>query len=309
MLGLLEIVIPVFLVVLAGYGSVRLKYVTDAQIDALTFFAQGIAIPCLLFRASSEINLGEDVSIGLLASFYIPATICFIMSILIALKLFKRRPGEAVAIGFGGFFSNSVMLGLPIMERAYGEAALAPNYAIVALHAPYCYGIGITVMEILRADGRGALETAQVVAKAIFKNALMIGIILGFALNVSGLRLPDVVDASLSMVIAAALPTALFGLGGVLTRYRVQDSIPEATATTFISLIVHPTLAFLLCKWFGLSLEFTRAAVLTASMAPGINTYIFAAMYQRGMGAAASTIIIATLASLVTVSGWLWVLG
>ena len=84
----------------------------------------------------------------------------FALGILGARKLFHHRPGEAVAIGFGALFSNSVLLGLPIMERAYGAAALGPTFAIVSIHAPFCYFLGITVMEFARADGRSLPDTA-----------------------------------------------------------------------------------------------------------------------------------------------------
>jgi malonate transporter len=44
-----------------------------------------------------------------------------------------------VAIGFVPLFANSVLLGLPITERAYGADALAGNFAIISIHAAYCY--------------------------------------------------------------------------------------------------------------------------------------------------------------------------
>jgi predicted permease len=40
-------------------------------------------------------------------------------------------------------------------------------------------------------------------------------------------------------------------------------------------------------------------------MAPGINSYLFAAMYQRGQGVAASTVLLATASSVISVSAWL----
>ena len=45
------------------------------------------------------------------------------------------------------------MLGLAI-TRAYGPDALQANFAIITLHAPFCYGLGITVMEIVRNSGK-----------------------------------------------------------------------------------------------------------------------------------------------------------
>jgi malonate transporter and related proteins len=57
------------------------------------------------------------------------------------------------------------------------------------------------------------------VLKAMFRNALVIGIALGFAVNLPGCAARALWQA-LEMIARAALPAALFGLGGVLYRYR-----------------------------------------------------------------------------------------
>ena len=91
-------------------------------------------------------------------------------------------------------FANSVLLGLPITERAYGADALAANFAIISIHAAYCYLLGITTMEIVKSRGAGGLATVRLVLGAIFRNALMIGIALGFIVNLfrgSGARHPS----------------------------------------------------------------------------------------------------------------------
>jgi predicted permease len=236
--------------------------------------------------------------------------ICFVLGIAGARRLFRRRPGEAVAIGFGALFSNSVLLGLPIMERAYGPDALAPSFAIISIHAPFCYFVGITTMEIARADGAGLVATARAIGRTIFRNALMIALGLGFVVNLSGFDLPGPVRAALDMVADSALPGALFALGGVLTRYALRASLAEAGTITFLSLFLHPAIAYVLSAWvFDLSEAFVRAAVVTAAMAPGVNTYVFASLYARGQAQAASAILLGTGVSVLTVSAWLSLLG
>jgi hypothetical protein len=273
-------------------------------------FALRIGVPCLLFRAIASVDLGAVFDPRLLVSFYAGAVTTFALGILGARRLFKRRPGEAVAIGFCALFSNTVLLGLPIMERAYGAEALAPNYAIISIHAPFCYLLGISVMEISRADGRGAFETARAVARAMFSNALMIGLMLGFAVNLGHIPIPAAVQSAVDMIAAAALPAALFGLGGILTRYGLRDSVPEAAMVSGLSLLVHPAIAYGLAHFvFGLPEAFVRSAVIAAAMAPGVNVYVFATQYNRGRAQAASAVLLGTALSVLTVSLWLVVLG
>ncbi|MCB1455636.1 MAG: AEC family transporter, partial [Nitratireductor sp.] len=55
----------------------------------------------------------------------------------------------------------------------------------------------------------------------------------------------------------------------------------------------------------NLPMEYVRAAVVIAAMPPGMNGYIFAAMYDRAMGVAASSLIVANLLSVFTITAWL----
>jgi malonate transporter and related proteins len=307
---ILLVVLPVFIVIGAGYAATRSGLFSSSAVDGLMVYTQSFAIPCLLFRALVDLDLGAVFNPGLLVSFYTGAVVAFALGILGARRLFHRRPGEAVAIGFSALFSNSVLLGLPIMEQAYGRAALAPNFAIISIHAPLCYLIGITTMEFARADGRSLAETARAVLRAMFRNALMIGLALGFLANLGHVPIPGPVRDALDMVADSALPAALFGLGGVLTRYAIRASLGEAGMIAALSLILHPAIAWFLAHTvFDLQDDFVRAAVMTAAMAPGVNTYVFASMYSRGQAQAASAVLLGTGLLVFTASAWLALLG
>ena len=172
---LFEVTLPVFLVIGFGYAAVALKLFPDAGVDGLMKFTQQFAIPCLLFRAISTLDLGQTFQWPLLLSFYTGATLGFFAGLFGARYLFRRPWTDSVAIGFCCLFSNSLLLGLPITERAYGAGALAPNYAIIAMHSPFCYALGITAMEIARHTGGGVVTTLRNIFNAMFRNALVIG--------------------------------------------------------------------------------------------------------------------------------------
>ncbi|MEM9148206.1 MAG: AEC family transporter [Pseudomonadota bacterium] len=308
--GLLLIVLPVFLLVGCGYATVRFRAFPDKGIDALIAFATNIAVPALLFRAIYTLDLGAALDAGHLMAFYGGALVCFVGATLVSRMVWRRRPGESVAVGFSALFSNSVLLGLPIFERAFGAAAMEPVFALIAFHAPFCYLVGIMTMEFLRRDGLPIRVAMIRSAKAMFKNGLMLGIALGFLFNIGGVPVPGPVSDVIDMLAAAALPVALFGLGGVLTRYRMRAEIGEALMVSVFSLIAHPLLAYVVAAHvFALDDGFVRSAVLIAAMPPGVNGYIFAAMYDRAVGTAASTVLLATALSVFTTTLWLGFLG
>jgi predicted permease len=310
LLFVLETIIPVFFVVGAGWFTRRVNIISDVTVTGLLTFTTQLAAPVLLFRAMYALDVGEVFDPRLLISFYAGALLCFGLGVLGARRIFGASPGESVAIGFAALFSNSLLLGLPIMQRAYGDGSLGPNFAILSIHAPLCYLIGITAMEMSRADGRGGMATAKATMRAMFRNALTIGIAIGLTFNFSGLRLPVPIEAGVEMIARAALPVALFALGGALTRYHLREGIGPAVMITGLGLVIHPVITFALSAHvFELPEGMVRSATVTASMPPGVNAYVFAAMYMRAVGAAASSVLLATALSVFSVSFWLMILA
>ncbi|SIT03632.1 hypothetical protein SAMN05421759_11158 [Roseivivax lentus] len=310
MQALLEVILPVFVLIGAGYVAVWRGLFKDSAVDGLMVFTQQFAIPCLLFRALWTLDLGDNFHPALLISFYTGSATGFFAGLLAGRYLFKREWEDAVAIGFCCLFANSVLIGLAITERAYGETALEANFAIIAMHSPFCYGLGITTMEIVRARNNGAPATSLpgTVLKAMFRNALVIGIVLGALFNYFDLGLPRPVEDALDMMVRTALPAALFGMGGVLYRYRPEGDFRIIAFVCAVSLVLHPSITWTLGKAFALDVAEFRSAVITAAMAPGINAYVFANMYGRAKRVAASSVLLATGLSVGTVWVWLAIL-
>ena len=304
MAALLDVILPVFLVIGFGYVAVWKGYFSDAGVDGLMKFTQGFAIPCLLFRAISTLDLGQNFDLVLLGSFYTGALVGFAVGFLGARIFFGRDWEDCVAIGFCCLFSNSLLLGLPITERAYGVSALEANYAIIAIHSPFCYAVGITAMEIARNRGGSIAALPGKVINAMFHNALILGIALGFIVNLGGIPLPGFFTDAIDLMVRAALPAALFGLGGVLYRYRPEGDLRTIMFVVAVSLILHPVIVWMLAQANDLSDAGLRSAIMTAAMAPGINAYVFANMYGKARRVAASSVLMATGISIFTV--WIW---
>lgn len=307
MSALLDVILPVFLVIGFGWLAARSRLLTDAGVDGIMRFAQNFALPCLLFRNMAGLDLSTAFAPGLMISFYAGAFAGFGAGFLGARYLFARALPDAIAIGFACLFSNSLLLGLAITERAYGHEALAGNYAIIALHSPFLYGTGITLMELARARGLDLGPSALIrqTLKAIFTQPLVLGITAGFLVNLSGLPLPRVADAALEMMGRAAIPAALFGLGGVLYRYRPEGDSRTILWICFCSLVLHPSVTWTLGRFvFDLPVPSLRSATVTAAMPPGVNAYLFAHMYGVAKRVTASAVLVATALSILT--AWVW---
>jgi malonate transporter and related proteins len=307
MSALLNVILPVFVIIAIGYGAARFRVISEDGFDGIMGYAQSFAIPILLFKSIAAIDLSVAYNIGLMASFYGGAFSAFGFCLLIAKFGFRRAWPDSVAIAFTGYFSNTLLLGLPITENAYGAGALAGNFAIISIHAPLLYTFGISVMVLAQSDGsKGMIETGL---KKILTQPLVIGIICGFAMNLSGLVMPQFTTTAIDMIARSGIPAALFGLGGVLFRYRPEGDAGLIATVCVAGLIVHPAIAYGLGRGvFQLDRDALRSATLTAAMAPGVNAYMFAHLFGVGKRVAASALLIGTGVSILTVWAWLHIL-
>lgn len=309
MADLLTVILPVFLLIATGYVATRVGGFPVSAVNGLMNFTQRYAFPCLLFRAVSRFDIGQEFHAPLLLTYYAAALSCFFIG-LIGARLLGRDAQDSVVIGFSCLFSNTLMMGLPITERAFGVEALQANFAIIAIHAPFCYVVGIVAMETVRARGTGLdpARLARQIGRQVLRNPLVIALILGFIVNLGGIPVPEVIAVVVDMMASAAVPAALFAVGGVLVQYKLEGDWRLIAMICAITLMLHPGLVWVFGTQADLSTSAFRSALLTAAVAPGINTFVFADIYDRAKRTAASSVLITTFVSLLTVWFWLSVL-
>ncbi|SMO35016.1 AEC family transporter [Paracoccus laeviglucosivorans] len=307
---LFDVILPVFIIIGFGYLVAWRKMFSEVGVDGLMRFAQNFAVPVLLFTNVARLDIAENFNLGMWIAFYTGAFLSYFIGWAVALWYLKRSPEDAVAIGFCCLFSNSLLLGIPIMERAYGPEAISGNVAIIAIHSPLLYTFGITMMEITRSRGQN-LRIGQVAMRAmsgVLHTPLIIGILSGAVMNLLlqvGLTMPQGFWSAADMMARAALPAALFGMGGVLYRYRPEGDSTAIVLCCVCSLVIHPVTTYGLGHLFQLPTGAMRSAVITAAMAPGVNAYLFAAIYNSAKRVAATTVLVSTGLSILTI--WFWI--
>lgn len=310
MLAVLNIVAPVFVLVTLGYLAVMLKLFPREGVSGLLTYVNTFAAPCLLFRAMLSVDLASAFNPAILVPFYLSVALMMAAGFFVARRLFGRTPGEAVVAGFSAMFSNLILIGLPITQRAFGADAIPVVYSIVGLHAPLLVSSGMLLMEIMRRDG-GRLSVALAQGgKNALTNPLLIGIVLGLVGNLLGLRLGGVIDDVTGLLAGSVMPVALFALGGALNSYRLADNWFLALVLSALKLAVQPTIVwFLTVPVLGVDFEVARVVILLSAMPVGFNAYIFASYYNRSLDIAASTILLSAMISVISISAWLLILG
>lgn len=310
MLSILFVIAPIFGLIALGYIAVRYRLFPAEGVKALIAFVNNFATPCLLFYSISHSDFRAAFNIGIIGPYYFGALICFAIGIVVARKLFGNRPGESVAVGFSGTFTNTVLVGLPLMTRAYGQEALPVVLSIIGLHGAILLTVAMVTMELVRRDAQPLAKTLFVAGQRVLSNPLIWGIAGGIIGSLLNLRLIEPVDAFFQMIGQAVVPVALFGIGGALVEFKLSDNWKQAMVASLIKLILHPAIAYVLMIWvLHVPLEIARYGILLSAMPAGVNIYVFATYYDRGISVATNTILISTLLSAVTISSWLFILS
>ena len=310
MLSTVNVVLPVFGILALGYLAVRFRLYPAEGVRGLVAFVNNFATPCLLFQAMWTSDFGATFNLSIIVPFFIGSVFSFITGIFLAIRVFHEKPGAGVASGFAAMFTNTVLIGIPLLQRAYGADSLPIVFSIIAFHAPLLITGGMLVMELMRRDGAPLHRALGAAAVRVAQNPLLWGVGLGLLGNFSGLQMPEPGMAFFTMMSAAVLPAALFGLGGALNEYRLSENWPQALAMSTLKLVVHPAIAWvLMVPVLKVDPEIARYGVLLAAMPAGINVYVFATYYNRGVNVATNTILITTVGSMLTISGWLYLLS
>ena len=310
MLDIIYVILPIFALMGLGYVAVLKRLYPAEGVKALIAFVNNFATPCLLFHSISTSDFRSAFNLSIIGPFYLGAFICFALGIFIARHAFGNRPGESVAAGFSGTFTNTVLVGLPILTRAYGPEALPVTLSIIGLHGAILLTAGMVTMELVKRDGQPLGKTLLVAVQRVVSNPLIWGIAAGIVGSLLEIQLIEPAEAFFVMMSQAVVPAALFGIGGALVEFKLSENWKQALVASSIKLIVHPAIAYVLMVWvLHVPLEIARYGILLSAMPAGVNIYVFATYYDRGVSVATNTILIATVLSAVTITGWLYVLA
>jgi predicted permease len=300
---LLEVIAPVFGIMALGAFAARFRILNEEAVKGLVLFVFNIAIPILLLRSLARAVLPPDMEWGFLISYFGGSLVVFVIGMSLGRHVFQRTLADRAIFGMGACFSNTVLIGIPILFTAYGPEATVPTLLIIAFHGPILMSLTIGLIRTGQGGGVTLGGQTKTIGLELVRNPIVVGILLGLGMNLVGLEIPGPLDRMMEMVGNAAVPCALFALGASLALYPLFGDVPPALILSGLKLLVHPMLVWLLAvPVFGLEGIWAAVAVSMAAMPSGINVYLFGARYEAAPGVAARTVLLTNIFSLVTLS-------
>ena len=291
-------VLPIFAISVIGYVCGRLKVFDFSSAMILNKFVMFIAMPVLGFKLLSETKL-FDVPIELLFGYFTSEMCVYLITFLVARKVFLIDVREAFLLGLATALTNHVLFILPISELLIGASANLPMVAIISMDGMIILSGAIVAMDIMTAKDQGWRRTAI----KITTNPPILGMLAGFLYGLSGLSVAPNIGIFLSNISATASPVLLFALGIILSAKQDEIILSLSRLIVSVKLILHPIIAyFVLSVVFVLPLELTKPAVMVAGAPCGVMSFMLAMNYGIKVDNIARVILISSLLSLLTIS-------
>jgi predicted permease len=300
--SVLQIVAPVFAIIAAGFAALRFGYLEPAALAGLGAFVLKVALPALVFNALAGAPVGETMDARYLGGYCAGS-----LAVFAAGYLWARLDGRAADVcamqALGVSVSNSGSVGFPIATLVIGAAAAPVLAQTMIVENLVMLPIGLTIAEMAGKRGGSVGEVLAGIVRTLVRNPLLIAIAAGIAVAVLALRLPFVVARPVALLGTAAVPLALFVVGGRLAQLGQGGGAPDEVARIVAGKLVgHPlavAAALLLMPGFDPTL---LAGGLLFAAAPMMSIYaLFGARF--GMAELSATaLFVATVASCATMT-------
>ncbi|MCH2287245.1 MAG: AEC family transporter [SAR324 cluster bacterium] len=302
-----EIILPIFGLLMVGYVTASVGWFDQVAIRGLTRFVFDFAVPMLLLRTISTATLPDVIPWDYLASYYLGTFIILLSGLGITRLLWQRTFSQQVINAFSSSFSNTVLLGIPIILLTFGDRAVLPLFIIIGTHGIIMVPL-FTIMLEMGKSGRAPIKTVIVrTSYGLFTNPLIIGLLSGLACNLFEITLWKPLDEMAKLLANSVTSCALFALGATLASFRKNIPWQEVPMIVILKTILHPVVVWGLATLVFRVKEviWIQVLVLLAAQPTGVNPFLFASRYNVGQLVSSGAAFISTIFSIFTLSALL----
>jgi malonate transporter and related proteins len=297
--------VPVVILIAIGFIAGRLRWIGAATVKELSNLVFIVLTPALLFRTMSKVQI-QQLDFAPVAAYFLAVIAIFAGMLLI--QGFNRR---AAVLALAGTFSNGVMIGIPLVSLAWGEAGLVTLFTLYTVHTTVLLTSATLVLElaVMREATANPDAPPRRIAATVWsalRNALFhpvpLPVFAALLFAQTGLALPAVIDRPLELLGNAFGPMALILVGATLASTAVRGHLRGALALTAVKNLLQPLLVAAAGKMLGLSGLPLVVMVAVAALPIGANVFLFSQRYRVAEDLIAASVVLSTLLALITVS-------
>jgi len=297
----INIVLPLFAILLAGYFAGRSGLFGDTSSAVLNRFVFVVSLPALIFVSLSRVTVDQFFNWPFLGTLGGGMLATFLISMAVARFLF---PGGLAQLGLHGLtamYSSTGYIGLPILLIAFGNEALVPGIIGAVITGAVFLPLAIILAEIGNSEEGRQFSLTPLIN--VLRNPIFMATAAGLLVSASGFALPTPVATFCDLLGAAFTPCALFSAGLFMVGCSIRGDGKEIGWLVFMKLAVHPLITWWLAYWvFELDGILPAVAVIQAALPSGVPVFVLAQQYQTFVARSNAAVVISTALSVVTLS-------
>lgn len=281
MLGALGGISNIWVVIGVGWLIAHVGVVGQSGRRLMAVLAFTVASPALLFGMMARSSLEHVFSATVVVS-GLAVLATGLLYLALARVMFRPSLGGRVIGVMASMYTNAANFGIPIALALLGDATWAAPILLMQVAVLMPVALGLLDAARMRERGRRLGLVHYLVLPV--RNPLTVGMVAGLIVNITGVRLPAAVEAPIDTVAGMAVPLMLMAFGVSLRLDplpgRGEHSL-HAWMTVALKTVVHPVIAYLLGRAFGMSGPELYAVVVLAALPAAQNVYVIATRYRE----------------------------
>ena len=244
-------------------------YIATEAVSALSRFTLRICLPALIFSAVALSGSDRPLETWVGLAYLAGSLAALLIGVVVLRTFLGASVPRAWILGIGCGVSNSGFMGFPIAALLVSQDMAARFFAIaVIVENVVMLPLGLVAAEVARSRGGDLRSLTRSALGLAARNPLLISVLLGLAVRLSGLSVPGPAADAIGMLADVAPAVALFVVGATLARYPVDRSDGGLAAAILAGkLLLHPALVLLAMTLMpGAPSELAWIAVLFAAM-------------------------------------------
>ena len=295
---------PIFILVLLGIALKRIDFLDDHFIQISSRLVFTVCLPVLLFTTIIGIDIEENFNLALFNFSIVASCLTFILSWMVAVFLVKPRVDRGVFVQ-ACFRSNLGVVGLALCANAYGPEGLVLASLLIASMTAIYNVLSVVVLSYYNVNQ--TVSGRQVILD-IFRNPLIISILLAVFVALLKIPVPDIFISSGEYLGSLALPLALLGTGAGMNLKALRDSSFVTFLTVLMKTLALPLMVTVLAWQLGFS-GVTLGVLFLLFVSPTATaSFIMVKSMGGNDGLAANLITVTTLVGILTSSLGLFLL-
>lgn len=301
----LNATLPIFFTMISGWFFKKIKLMDDDFVKKLNRFVFQAALPVLVFEDLATVDFSEVWDMKFVAFCFL-ATLASILAVTGISYLLKDKKiqGEFIQASYR---SSAAILGIAFIQNIYGSSGMAPLMIVATV--PLYNVMAVTVLCVMKPD-REKMDRALALKtlKGIVTNPIILGILAGMVWSLLKLPMPLILEKTVKNVGVLATPLGLMAMGASFELKQASSQLKPAFIAAFIKLVALAAIFLPLAVHLGFTQEKLVAILVMLGSATTVSCFVMAKNMGHEGTLTSSVVMLTTLFSAFTLTGWLWLL-